>query len=51
MWGLLCVAPIYYAVRISDLWSGRSAVELVRLVINEALAPIRSSSAWTMRTC
>ena len=38
LWGLLCVAPIYYAVRISDIWSGHSAVELVRLTLNEARA-------------
>ena len=25
IWGLLFVAPIYYAVRITDTWSGRSS--------------------------
>ena len=38
LWGLLFIAPIYYAVRISDAWSGRQAVELSRLLINEARA-------------
>ena len=38
MWGLLCVAPIYYAVRISDIWSGQSAVELARSLLNDERA-------------
>jgi hypothetical protein len=38
LWGLLAIAPIYYAVRITDTWSGRQAVELVRLFINQERA-------------
>jgi len=38
LWGLLFAAPIYYAVRISDVWSGRQLVELSRLLINEQRA-------------
>ena len=34
MWTLLSIAPIYYAVRTPDLWSGDQAVELVKLFIN-----------------
>ena len=37
LWGLLCVAPLFYTVRITNLWSGQSAVELVKL-ISEARA-------------
>ena len=33
MWALLSVAPIYYLLRITDTWSGNSAVELVRSVL------------------
>jgi tetratricopeptide (TPR) repeat protein len=35
LWGLLAAAPIYYTVRITDTWSGSSAVELARSVFNE----------------
>jgi hypothetical protein len=35
MWALLSVAPIYCALRITDTWSGRSAVELARFVFGE----------------
>jgi len=38
IWGLLFIAPIYYAVRISDAWSGHQAVELARLFINDERA-------------
>jgi tetratricopeptide (TPR) repeat protein len=38
MWGLLLVGPVYYAVRVTDAWSGRSAVELCRVLINEERA-------------
>jgi len=38
MWGLLFIAPVYYAVRISNTWSGRQAVELARLLINDERA-------------
>jgi tetratricopeptide (TPR) repeat protein len=38
MWGLLLLSPVYYGVRITDTWSGRSAVEVSRLLINEERA-------------
>jgi tetratricopeptide (TPR) repeat protein len=38
IWGLLCIAPTYYVVRITDVWSGSQAVELVRTVINSERA-------------
>jgi len=38
MWGLLLVGPIYYAVRINDAWSGRLAVEVIRVLINQERA-------------
>ena len=38
MWCLLCVAPLFYAVRTTNLWSGESAVELARLLVGEARA-------------
>jgi hypothetical protein len=31
---LLSIAPLYYVVRVSELWSGAQAVELVRTFIN-----------------
>jgi hypothetical protein len=37
LWGLLCIAPLFYTVRITNLWSGQSAVELMKL-ISEARA-------------
>jgi tetratricopeptide (TPR) repeat protein len=36
--GLLAIAPIYYVVRITDTWSGKQAVELARLLINNERA-------------
>jgi tetratricopeptide (TPR) repeat protein len=38
MWGLLCLAPTYYAIRISDVWSGTQAVELARALLNDERA-------------
>jgi len=38
MWGLLLTAPVYYAVRITDAWSGHEAVELARSFINDERA-------------
>jgi len=38
IWGVLCIAPMYYAVRISDAWSGQQAVELTRSLINDQRA-------------
>jgi len=38
IWGLLFIAPIYYAVRISDAWSGHQAVELARSLLNDERA-------------
>jgi tetratricopeptide (TPR) repeat protein len=35
MWALLLAAPLYCFVRISDLWSGANAVELVRMITND----------------
>jgi len=38
LYGLLSIAPIYYTVRITDVWSGQDAVQLVRMFINEERA-------------
>jgi tetratricopeptide (TPR) repeat protein len=38
LWALLCVAPIYYSVRIPDLWSGRHAVALIESTIGQERA-------------
>jgi len=38
IWGVLCIAPVYYAIRISDIWSGQQAVELARSLLNEERA-------------
>jgi tetratricopeptide (TPR) repeat protein len=38
MWCLLCVAPLFFAVRTTNLWSGESAVELARLLVGETRA-------------
>jgi len=38
MWGLLLLSPIYYGIRIADIWSGRGAVEVSRVLINEERA-------------
>jgi hypothetical protein len=38
LWGLLCVAPLFYAVRTTNLWSGESAVELTRLLVGQSRA-------------
>jgi tetratricopeptide (TPR) repeat protein len=35
MWGLLLLSPAYYAIRITDVWSGAQAVELSRVLLNE----------------
>ncbi len=35
MWALLSVAPIYYGLRITDMWSGSNAVELARLLFGD----------------
>jgi len=42
LWALLFVAPVYYALRITDTWSGQSAVELVRSLFGEE----RAGSLW-----
>jgi tetratricopeptide (TPR) repeat protein len=38
LFALLSIAPIYYTVRITDVWSGKNAVQLVRMFINEERA-------------
>ncbi len=38
MWALLSVAPIYYGLRITDLWSGRDAVAVARAVFGDGPA-------------
>lgn len=38
MWVLLCAAPIYYALRITDTWSGHSGVELARSLFGDERA-------------
>jgi tetratricopeptide (TPR) repeat protein len=38
MWALLMAAPLYCFVRVNDLWSGASAVELVRIITTEERA-------------
>jgi hypothetical protein len=38
MWCLLCVAPAFCAVRTQNLWSGESAVEVVRLILGDTRA-------------
>jgi tetratricopeptide (TPR) repeat protein len=35
MWALLLAAPFYCFVRVNNLWSGASAVDLVRTITNE----------------
>jgi hypothetical protein len=35
MWAMLSIAPVYYTLRITDAWTGRSAVEAVRLVLGD----------------
>lgn len=35
MWALLSVMPIYYALRITDTWSGHNVVELARTLFGE----------------
>lgn len=38
VWALLLVAPAYYSVRVTHLWSGSQAVELARTVVGDARA-------------
>jgi hypothetical protein len=38
VWALLLVAPAYYCVRMTNLWSGSQAVELARAVVGDARA-------------
>jgi tetratricopeptide (TPR) repeat protein len=38
MWGLLALAPVYYGVRMTDTWSGRSAVDACRWLFDEGRA-------------
>jgi tetratricopeptide (TPR) repeat protein len=38
MWALLSVAPIYYALRITNTWSGHNAVELARVLFGDQRA-------------
>ena len=40
MWGLLLIAPAYYVVRITNIWSGAQAVELAQLLLNDDRARI-----------
>jgi len=35
MWALVSVAPIYYALRFTDTWSGNNAVELARSLFGD----------------
>jgi tetratricopeptide (TPR) repeat protein len=42
MWALLSVAPIYYALRTTDTWSGRHAVELARSLFG-------NERAWSLQ--
>ena len=44
MWALLLAAPLYCFVRINDLWSGASAVDLVRIVTTEERAAFTAIS-------
>jgi len=38
MWAVLSIAPIYYGLRVTDLWSGRSGVELVQSILGDERA-------------
>jgi tetratricopeptide (TPR) repeat protein len=42
MWGLMFIAPLYYAVRIPDLWSGQQAVNVIRMLGGE-------DRAWSLQ--
>jgi hypothetical protein len=42
MWCVLLLAPLYYSVRIPNIWSGDNAVELVRATLGED----RAGSLW-----
>jgi tetratricopeptide (TPR) repeat protein len=46
MWGLVVIAPTYYYVRITNLWTGRDAVELIRTHFSEERAQSLEARLW-----
>ena len=46
VWGLVVIAPTYYCVRITNLWTGRDAVELIRTHFSEERAESLEARLW-----
>jgi tetratricopeptide (TPR) repeat protein len=38
MWCLLCIAPVFFTLRTTSLWTGESGVELIRVVMGDSRA-------------
>ncbi len=46
VWILVAIAPVYFALRISNLWTGEAAANLVRAVFNESRARSLEYRFW-----